>query len=192
LKNEGNVLKGAIVREVPRVIIVHGEKQNPDGSIHLEYVDRLKTAMILARDETVVLLTGGKTRREFQSEAAQAKDWMIQAMQVRQGLSLRILIEESSKTTAENIMAAQDVLEQEGIVPKEVMVLTRISAGPKTEHLYRKLWCLGKPEFEFVRGLDTKSIWYRLADRTILYLVAIIDPRDRWVLKIPKMVFRND
>lgn len=180
------------MREVFRAIIIHGEKQNPDGSLHPEYIDRMRTALALVHEVTVIVLTGGKTRQEFQSEASQARDWLVGELKERKWRMPEILIEEESKTTAENILCAQRVLMEAGIVPKEVCVLTRISAGPKTKYLYGKLWQFGAPVIHFFPCLDTKSLWYRLADITILYLVAIIDPRDRWVLKLPKMMFRND
>lgn len=172
------------------VILVAGEKQNPDGSIHREYVDRLERARTLSRiyPDAVVVLTGGATREGHPSEALQASKVFLEMCE---GNPPWTYLDQDSRTTSGNIVHAQTILRENDITPRKLIIIARKSAIPKIRVLIARLWTLGTPEIVCVAGMDTKPVWYRLVDRTAMVVLSCVDPADRWSLWVLRKLARN-
>lgn len=105
-------------------IVVMGYCLNPDGSMRDELIGRLETAMKAAEKypESYVLVTGGGTASQnpAATEADSMADWLKE-----QGLNAdRIIVENKSRTSAENALFSYDILEKQYPEVKDIVIVT--------------------------------------------------------------------
>ena len=107
-----NVLPDGLADTDELCIVALGFQLNADGSMRNELVERLRVVLNSAEKypNAKILCTGGGTAaaNEEATEAGRMAEWLIQ-----NGISPdRILVENESKTTAQNAMFSLDLLEE--------------------------------------------------------------------------------
>lgn len=116
-ENEMQVNVKALPENLPQddslVLIVLGYALNPDGSMQDELIERLKTAKQCAEQypDAYVLCTGGGTasRNPSATEGEVMGEWLL-----KNGLDeKRLMIENRSRTTAENALYSYEIIRQE-------------------------------------------------------------------------------
>ena len=132
---------------VPEVVIVLGAKVNgSQPSIALQ--DRLQAAIhcLQASPKTIAVVSGGQGPGEEITEGEAMREYLVQ-----HGISgQRILTESQSRTTQENLQYSCQVLEQAGIHPQTVGIVT------SDYHIFRACW-LARRYFPYAFGLAGKS-----------------------------------
>lgn len=128
---EAQILQGetsdADIPAVDCLLILGAGVNGEEPSLMLQY--RLEAALpyLRAHPETLAVLCGGMGAGERITEAEAMRRWLV-----RQGIpEERLLLEERSTNTDENIANARALLEARGDVPEEVVVVTT------GFHLYR-------------------------------------------------------
>ena len=105
------VLPDGLPEDDTLCLVVLGYQLNRDGSMREELVQRLKTAQAAARKypNAVIVCTGGGTAANNSSvtEAGQMAQWLYEHSIDRK----RVLVEDRSRTTAQNAMKTFDLLE---------------------------------------------------------------------------------
>ncbi len=172
------------------IFIVHGTQLDEHGQLREEHKSRITLALIIAKPNDIVFLTGGVTRAGFPSESDRAYAYIKSSWGESHPT---ISLEKASRTTGENIIFVKDALRQMGIAPDHIVAYHRPSAINKTRILYKKLW-RGKECCIEVRSdtLDEMPLWYKLLDRTLLTFLAHHDPYEvGFIWKLLKGNFRN-
>ena len=105
-------------------LVALGFQLNPDGSMRQELVERLKVLKKAAEKypQAVIVCTGGGTAADNPNatEAGRMADWLI-----RQGVDgSRVLVEDRSRTTAQNAMFTFDLLLQNRPQVKKIAVIS--------------------------------------------------------------------
>ena len=108
-----DVLPDGIIDAGTLAIIVLGFQLNPDGTMKEELIHRLEVAKNSAEKypDARIVCTGGGTAKENPdaTEAGKMAEWLID-----QGISPdRILVEDQSRTTAQNAMYTLNLLSEE-------------------------------------------------------------------------------
>ncbi len=180
------------------VIIVLGSMPivDDDGNttIDSEYRHGIEIAMqeaqksILARYKPIIVLTGGCTVKGLPAESVVAYEYLSnQYRGFKEYLENRggkVLTEEHSRTTPENITLTLEILKKEGITPAFVWVIGRSSQLPKTMVIIWRLWDLGKPRFFYASTLDGASWWWKAIDIVVMPPLGVVDPHFRCVGRI--------
>jgi hypothetical protein len=169
-----------------RIIIVHGEKPTRQGKMHIEFQARLEKAIRIANSGKcdLIVITGGKTRKNACSEAQMAAKYLSDKIRVP------VFLEDKSSTTSENVRFAKTLIEKEKIFIDSVVVIVRKSCVAKAEHFYRHFWKEAYEKASFIGALDTHTLFYHLIAH-FLFLLAVADPKEKTVFRIFKMIFRN-
>ena len=170
------------------VIMCLGEMLKEDGTLHQEHRVRIEEAYAqwqralaasYGEQRVVLVLTGGKTRPAFLSEASMAKLY-FQKIAQDTGVALmptQIIVEDISLTTAQNFFCAKKLCTDRDIRPSKVVIVARTSQAYKARVF--AFWAWPFVKVTIVKTLDTKPLWYRLLDRTVLLLFAFLDPFER-------------
>ena len=155
-----------------KAIILHGKKLKKDGTLSEEVRNRMKIVQDLVKTgcyETVII-TGGKTRANFSSEASAIHSNLRKCKEFQ---TVRILIEEQSRTTTENIKCVMSTYNFSDY--EEIVVVTSKTALPRTKHLY--LHHVGDTSYKLsFRGAQGNSSLIHRFQELILFAVAIVDP----------------
>ncbi len=124
-------------------LIVLGSQVRDSGP-SMDYAARLDVACdyLNENERTIVITTGGQGRNEPVSEGQGGRDYLM-----KKGIDAsRILVEEDSRTTRENLENAKRIIEEQGDDVKDAKVVI-VSA---LYHLYRASYIAGKLWFENV------------------------------------------
>jgi len=160
-----------------RILLLHGQQLDESGQMTDEFKLRLEKLRDYISSRDILIIMGGVTRAGFASEAEMAEGY-IQANYVYKP---RIILEDRSTTTGENLMFAQEILkrleEEEGVVPSHIVAFHRRSAvESKLPTLYRKL--MPGQAVQFIRCPDLSSWQYKLIEFTAMRFLAWFDPRE--------------
>lgn len=134
-------------------VVVLGAYVRPDGPSKTLKL-RLDRAVEYANQnpETTLVVSGGKGGNEVCSEAEGMYEYLV-----KQGVaSDRILQEDKSTSTSENLMFTKELLIKEGADPKEV----RIGIISNDFHIYRAVQIARKAGYENCQGIGADSDWF--------------------------------
>ena len=174
------------------VIIVLGYKLNADGSLHNEFIAKLDQALsgLRAKPASYSVITGGKTRPEYASEAAVAKAYLRTRL-VTSEMSLlnAMFLEEQSLATADHPKYVRHLLRDQKIYPDEVTIITSRFHVKRSKLIFDRLW----PEISQV------TTWVGTGNVTmtdtvkegILRSIFILDPDSETIMPFLKSIFRN-
>ena len=127
-----------------KVVVVFGCQVHESGALSAELSSRLKKAAAILEKypEAICVVSGGQGSDEPYSEARAMKEYLVKRKNVDEG---RILTEERSTSTAENIRFSIDRLKEEGYEIEDCAFICVSSTfhTPRTYYLCRKL---GVPE----------------------------------------------
>ncbi len=168
------------------VVIIHGEKPKPSGSIHPAFLERLKKVIELSQKSPLdlIVVTGGKTRKGVESEAA------IGCRYLKSRIQVPILKEDQSRTTIENINFTKKLLSSKIIFFKEIFVITSGKRIFRIKFLYRKLWPEEYGKMKFIPTKDFYPSFFYLYEALSLFL-DMFDIKERFLLGATKRFFRN-
>lgn len=114
-----------------KLLVALGKRLNNDGSFHSEMVERCNAVLKGLSDNTYdnALLSGGLANSRAKiTEAAAMKDFLV-----KKGIdSKRLILEDKSKTTAQNAKFSKKIIEELGV--------DTIYLCSSTVHLNRKLF----------------------------------------------------
>jgi len=131
-----------------------------------------------------LVICGGKTRKKFDSEAEIIFLHLKNAGMITD--NVKVIMEEESRTTTENIKQAKQFLKD--VLPIKFEAITTKESVPRFKYLYNKLWPETKGKVYFFS--DNKSRRVLKILEKIYYWYAHVDPECRW-LKLPVKIFRN-
>lgn len=168
-----------------RVLVVHGEKPLSSGKIHPNFIERLKVALKLVKKEKFdfVIITGGKTRRKFTSEAEMGKKWLS-------GRIGNLLLEHGARTTIQNIEDTKGLIEREKIKIGKIVLIASKKRIPRVKFLYRRIWPEIYPKVKFVGAKDFYPLVYWFVEWAS-YPLDVFDIKEKFILKITAKIFRN-
>ncbi len=121
-----------------RLIILHGKKLNSNGALSTimnERIEILKT-LLDSRGTITLIICGGKTRKNLESEARVVYETLKRDRIF--SYNLKIMLEENSKTTAENIKNVKRMVGNN--TPGKIEAITTTESVRKLKFLYEKLW----------------------------------------------------
>lgn len=177
------------------VVVVLGTMVCDDGTIDEGYKNRvgcaIKTVEALPPEQPwFLVLTGGQTRAGLPAEAIAALRYVEEEYpDFAAEQKDRILWEDCSRDTPENIEFVKRLLDYQKISPSKIIIIGRTPQMPKVGVIVWRLWKRENdlPHFEYVGINDpTTPLWERIVDPTIITLLSIFDPRGhllRHVLK---------
>ena len=134
-------------------VVVLGAFVRPDGPSKTLKL-RLDRAVEYAgqNPETILVVSGGKGGNEVCSEAEGMYEYLV-----KQGVaSDRILLEDKSTSTSENLMFTRELLIKEGVDPKEV----GIGIISNDFHIYRAVQIARKAGYGNCHGIGADSDWF--------------------------------
>ena len=130
-----------------------------------------------------IVISGGRTRAHFPSEAELGLKYLRDTLRS----NAEVLLEDCSKTTADNIAFTRALKELSGVCVERVLVVTGAYHVPRFRLLFAKLW--PETRVSFV-GLGTSTLKLELYE-WILRFLGRIDPRGRWTLPVLVYFMRN-
>jgi uncharacterized SAM-binding protein YcdF (DUF218 family) len=193
------------------IIIVLGHKLNRDGTCSDDFVERIRKGVELAQATPTsrLVITGGKTRKEFPSEAdmalehikalVQKSDPLIGIQSKQQegrviekfiyGLTSRVLLEPEARATSEHPRLVRALLRSKRITPSTITIVT------SNYHLGRSIrtFTLHWPEISSKLrsvGVGTPKLKDRVKE-SLLRVLGLLDPYDRIIMPTLKRLFRN-
>ena len=135
----------------PKTMIVLGCQVHPWGpSVLLR--DRLDTALdyLAGHPEMTVIVSGGKGDDEHASEASVMRDYLVAAGISRE----RVLVEDVSRNTYQNMIYSRQMMQQQGVDPAEGVLV--VSSGFHLTRV-RMLWDRVTGQGEYLSTLAAPS-----------------------------------
>lgn len=170
-------------RSITEAVICLGEYPKQDGTIHEEHKNRVDLAVTTcASDECILVLTGGVTQKDTPAEAVLAQQYLVEKYGDK--ITLITLLEDRSMSTAQNFVFTRELLAKEHIAPTTITIVGRKSQLPKAVVYARKTWPGVK--LRTIVGIDTKPLWYKVADSTLFRFLAYLDLEEQF----HKMLFK--
>ncbi|MBP9749389.1 MAG: YdcF family protein [Candidatus Pacebacteria bacterium] len=174
-----------------QVIVVLGAKLEKDGAISVDFHQRLLAAVNHVRrgEHPYLLISGGQTRAEYAAESLVAYRDLEQYLRERNlEKEVTVFLETASKTTPENIIKSQALLEERGVVPDELVFVGSECQIPKTVVLASKLWKLGSPAKIFIATSDPRAPLVQWINVVFFTALSWFDPRGvSFVYRLLKM-----
>lgn len=193
------------------IIIVLGHKLNPDGTCTADFIERIKKGVELARATPTsrLIITGGKTRKEFPSEAERALEYIktltaesnpLMGIQTKDhvdrildtfiyGLTSRTILEPEARATSEHPRLVHGLLRSHGITPTTLTIVTSNYHRKRSARVFLTHWP------EITSQLRTVGVGIpRFTDQikeSVLGVLGYIDPYDRYIMPTLKRLFRN-
>ena len=167
-------------------IIVHGEKSLRNGDMHPAYKSRLNAVLNLIKYHTYdeILITGGYTRDGQVSEAE------IGYKYLKPKTNLPIHLEKQAHTTIENVLFTHQHEQCKHEHIQSAVVITSSVRVPRVRYLYKKHWPQLYERVSFIGTQDHYFPLYFLLEY-IYWMFDILDPKERYVIKLAKCLFRN-
>lgn len=165
-------------------IIIHGEKHNSDCSIHSAFKERLKKAILISKKQknSIIIILGGKTRKNCISESKAGKNFL------RYKIKKKIIVEQKSKTTIENIKFLKKILNHKKF--HKLYVITSKKRIFRLKLLYQMFWPGIYLKIKFIPSKDSYPLFFYLKE--IIYLLFnYIDSNEKGITFITKKLFRN-
>lgn len=102
------------------IVIVHGEKPTKSRKIPPTFIERLKVAERITKNNKSawLIITGGKTRKNAYAETIMGKKYLTKR------IKNKILTESNLKTTIENIKNTKKLVEKQRIELNKIIVIT--------------------------------------------------------------------
>jgi uncharacterized SAM-binding protein YcdF (DUF218 family) len=168
------------------LIIVHGEKSLHDGSMHRAFKERLDKAIDLINQGNYeeLLITGGCTRANVISEAEMGKQYL------QDKTNLPIYLEDKSHTTIENIIFTHQHAKGHCEQINHAVIITSNVRIPRVRYLYKKFWPELFPRITFIGTKGHYPPYYFLVE-LLYWIYDIFDPKERYLSKYTKHIFRN-
>ena len=153
-------------------IILHGNKLLPDGSLSLDMKNRIAAMLNLINNDSfdLVIVTGGKTRKGFVSEAEAILD------DIQNIISTQILLEDKSRTTYENIKYLKDYLDTN--ICDEYIVITSKNSLRRFKYLYKKHLPEYFGKIRFVTANNENNLKTFIYE-CLLYVWQLFDPNEK-------------
>jgi len=204
-----------------RVLIIHGIKLTRKGSLARRYKNRLIKGLELAALSGFdrIVISGGRTRRRFPSEAEAGLDFLREKMKDGGGRLIdieNIILEERSVSTVQNILFTKEALGH--ILPsktvgtsevtgsgtigttkaaqpdwgdiREIKVIVQGDAAIRAAYLYRKLWPEIKGRAKIVTAPGSTFVGWIY--ESLSYLYARLPFSDSFVLtRVAQRIMRN-
>jgi uncharacterized SAM-binding protein YcdF (DUF218 family) len=169
------------------IIIVHGEKPLPSGKIHPEFTNRLILAEKVAKKNKIdlIIITGGKTRKNTRSEAVMGFDYLSNKTQKTHA---KIILEKDSKTTYENIIFTKKILKNQKI--DHAYIISSKKRIFRMKYLYRLSWPKIFKNAEFLGAEDKYPVFFYLTE-LFYFVLAIFDRKELVFARFSKLLFRN-
>lgn len=166
-----------------KLLIIHGEKPTRSGSIHPAFLSRLSTAVKLCHNNSynLVVITGGQTRKNAPTEAAQGLEYL------RSKINLPIILEEKARSTAENIIFTKKLLKGGKIA--SATIVTSQKRFWRTGYLYSRLWPELRGKTEIIGSPDPYPVFFLLRE-WLLFLFAVLNSKEKFCF-LAKKFFRN-
>lgn len=147
----------------PTVIIlgcrIHGDKPSKMLEARLEAAKRL----LSRREELLCIVSGGAAKGEEHSEAEVMRKWLIE-----NGISRkRILLEDRSCTTFENLAFSKKIIEAQSLGKTVAIVSDRF-------HQFRAA-CIGRSLGLDCRAVNRETVWYLLVQYWSREILCIIE-----------------
>ncbi|NMB70396.1 DUF218 domain-containing protein [candidate division WWE3 bacterium] len=168
-------------------IILHGSKLTSKGDLSVVMLARINVLMHIAGQGSFdfLVITGGVTRRRFQSEALSI--YNIIKSSVSFPNNLPVIIEDNSRTTRENIINTKKLIETRSF--ESLTVIT----GADSYRRFRRLYRLHMPEhfskinFEVAENISGFRSFFK---ECVFYACSIWDPNE-FFLKPILRIFRS-
>lgn len=163
-----------------QVIVVLGVKLEKNGAISVDFHQRLLAAVNHVRrgERPYLLISGGQTRAEYAAESLVAyRDLEEYLCERNLEKEVTVFLETASKTTPENIIKSQALLEERGVVPDELVFVGSEYQIPKTVILVSRLWKLGNPAKIFITTPDTDARFVQWINGVFFTALSWFDPR---------------
>src|SRR3989338_11250202 len=167
-----------------RILIVHGERPSSDKELHPAFEERLKLAALMCQKNNydLLVITGGKTKKKFQSEAEIGRRFL------EGKIHTPFLLEGRAVTSVENINFTKKLLQRQKI--DSVDIITSQTRIFRLKYLYKKLW----PEIYAVANLYGAKDFYSpffVMGELIYDLYTHVDIQEKYLARIAKRFFRN-
>ncbi len=149
------------------VLGCHVYKSGPSRSL----VSRLKVAAEYLNDnpDSICIVTGGQGSNEYQTEASAMKDWLV-----NNGIDAdRIIEEDTSTDTWENLTNAKAIIDRQGIDD-------RIVIATNDYHMYRALSYAQAAGFDSPGALNADTLWWLFPGLYVREMYGILE---MWFLK---------
>lgn len=177
------------MESINHVIVVLGYKLNQDGSLHGEFITRLEYAAKLASSDpnACLVVTGGKTRSEFESEAKVAQGYLSSR---HPALLERLILETEAVSTSEHPRLIRTLLRDKKIFPSKFTFVTSEFHRRRSKMLFSWFWPESQISATWPPNIGQVTYVDRIRE-SILIGVAYADPRDMWLMPFLKSIFRN-
>lgn len=160
-----------------KLIILHGNKLDKDGALSKQMLERIDVLKDLLKQDTEISLVicGGKTTKKFNSEAKTIFDYLNETGIIPK--NTKIVLEENSKTTAENIREIRKIFDE--LFPIKIEAITTKESVPRFKFLYKKLWPEVNKKVYFFSNNNSRKI-LRMIEK-IYYWYSQVDPEYKWL-----------
>lgn len=166
---EGLIIKQGVTKPQMEAdyLIVLGAKVNGKNPSHI-LNQRIQAAFeyLEAHSDCKVIVSGGKGPDEGISEALAMKEGLV-----KRGISEdRIILEDQSVNTKENLEFSKKILEKEGTDLSKVHIIVVTTDF----HVFRAVGIAKKTGYQHVEGLASKQIWYLIPTNYVREFLAVI------------------
>jgi vancomycin permeability regulator SanA len=167
------------------VILVLGHKLLPSGEASEEFQNRIRRGLELFAAENAdwLVISGGKTRAEFSSEA------QIGQRFIPFHLEWKTVLETQSRTTFDTFRLTPAYLESMDISVTAITVVTSAYHVPRAQRIMARLWPRAYACAKF-DGVGSVSPWHWFTEKLHLILLGI-DPEGTWLVPVLAKGFRN-
>lgn len=137
--------------ELKPCIVVLGYRLNPDGSMDDELVARLDKAIEVAGSRDGYILCSGGNTTNTRAEADAMKEYLT-----GKGIDgSRILTEDRSRTTIENVICSRKILEEYGI--KDIVIVTSSYHLTGATELFQECFLLSGSRINVIGAIGSHS-----------------------------------
>lgn len=147
-------------------------------------MNRLEKAIELAQKEVVdgIIVSGGTTRKNCEAESV----FGVKYLQSK--TNAKILSEEHSHTTVENIIFTKNILSEYAV--NKIIVISSKKRLFRIKYLYQRLWPEMRGKINFVGANDSYGMYFYFLE--VIYLIySIFDINELLLPRLTKKLFRN-